>query len=61
VSKQGGNNIKVLGKGNKERIVYFGKRTSKALWKYIVPQLGASRQDDFLFIVGAAGKALSTG
>ena len=31
------NSIKVLGKGQKERLVYFGKRTSKALWKLLTP------------------------
>ena len=33
------NSIKVLGKGQKERLVYFGKRTSKALWKLLTPRL----------------------
>lgn len=46
-----GNSIKVLGKGYKERIVYFGKRTSKALWKYIVPRLDGDKES-FLFVVG---------
>jgi integrase/recombinase XerD len=46
------NNIKVKGKGSKERIVYFGKRTAKALWKYILPRLNTSKLEDRLFLVG---------
>jgi integrase/recombinase XerD len=46
----GSNNIRVLGKGNKERVVYFGKRTSKALWKYTVPRLSDGKS--FLFVAG---------
>jgi integrase/recombinase XerD len=42
------NRIKVLGKGNKERSVFFGKRTSKALWKYVGPR--AARE--WVFAVG---------
>jgi integrase/recombinase XerD len=38
------NSIKVLGKGNKERLVYFGKRTSQALWKLLTPRLNEARQ-----------------
>jgi integrase/recombinase XerD len=47
----GSNNIRVLGKGNKERIVYFGKRTTRALWRYIVPRLDGDKES-FLFVVG---------
>ena len=46
------NSIKVLGKGNKERLVYFGKRTSKALWKVLTPRLKEAGQDEFVFTVG---------
>lgn len=40
--------IRVLGKGNKERSVFFGKRTAKALWKYLAPRAAA----EWLFAVG---------
>ncbi len=46
------NSIKVLGKGQKERLVYFGKRTSKALWKLLTPRLKDSKPDDLVFTVG---------
>jgi len=47
-----GNSIKVLkGKGNKERVVYFGKRTAKAIYKYLLPSLSASKPDDYLLLV----------
>jgi integrase/recombinase XerD len=42
------NRIKVLGKGNKERSVYFGKRTAKALWKYVGPRAAC----EWVFTVG---------
>jgi integrase/recombinase XerD len=44
------NRIEVVGKGEKPRYVHFGKRTSKALWKYITPRLGDNDQP--LFTVG---------
>jgi integrase/recombinase XerD len=47
-----GNNIRITGKGSKERIVYFGKRTAKALWKYLLPRLNTQKPDDYLFLVG---------
>ena len=47
------NSIKVLGKGQKERLVYFGKRTAKALWKLLTPRLKDSKPDDLVFTVGA--------
>ena len=50
--KLAANSVKVLGKGNKERIVYFGKRTSKALWKYLTPRLKDAGPDDLVFVVG---------
>jgi integrase/recombinase XerD len=47
----GSSSIRVLGKGNKERVVYFGKRTSRVLWKYVVPRLDGDKES-FLFVVG---------
>lgn len=46
------NSIKVLGKGQKERLVYFGKRTSKALWKLLTPRLKDSKPEHLVFTVG---------
>ncbi len=46
------NSVKVLGKGQKERVVYFGKRAAKALWKYLPPLLKDNRPDDPVFVVG---------
>ena len=48
------NSIKVLGKGHalRERLVYFGKRTSKALWKLLTPRLKDSKPEDLVFTVG---------
>ena len=46
------NKIRVRGKGDKERVVYFGKRTAKALWRYITPRL--SDGECRLFTVGPA-------
>jgi integrase/recombinase XerD len=48
------NSIKVIGKGRKERMVYFGKRTSKALWKYLLPRVNTMQPGDPLFFVGPA-------
>ena len=48
------NSIKVLGKGQKERLVYFGKRTAKALWKLLTPRLKESKPADLVFGVGEA-------
>jgi integrase/recombinase XerD len=53
----GNNNIKVKGKGSKERIAYFGKRTAKALWKYVLPRLNTSKPEDRLFLVGSPDDA----
>jgi integrase/recombinase XerD len=47
--------VKVTGKGDKERVVYFGKRTTRAIWKYIVPRLTGDDEehaDEYLFAVG---------
>jgi integrase/recombinase XerD len=46
------NSIKVLGKGQKERLVYFGKRTSKALWKLLTPRLKDAKSEALVFTVG---------
>jgi integrase/recombinase XerD len=43
--------IKGKGKGSKERIVQIGRRTSQALWKYLVPRLDSARDDDRVFVV----------
>ena len=49
-------NIKILGKGpgrgSKERMVYFGKRTGNAIWKSLVPRLDEIQEDEPLFVVG---------
>jgi site-specific recombinase XerD len=41
--------IKVLGKGSKERFVHFGRRTARALWRYLTPRLQTLEDDDYLF------------
>lgn len=46
-----GNSVKVKGKGSKERVVYFGKRTAKAIWKHLLPRVSAMKPDDYLFLV----------
>jgi integrase/recombinase XerD len=48
------NSIKVLGKGHasREQLVYFGKRTSKALWKLLTPRLKDAKSEDLVFTVG---------
>lgn len=38
--------VKVLGKQNRERIIYFSPTTAKALWKY----MGNNQTDGYLFI-----------
>jgi len=43
--------IKVVGKDNKERVVFFGKRTGKALWKHLLPRLNTYQPQDYLFVV----------
>jgi hypothetical protein len=43
--------IKIVGKGNKERIDFFGKRTGKALWKHLLPRLNTDQPQDYLFAV----------
>jgi site-specific recombinase XerD len=52
--------VRVLGKGNKKRTVYYGVRTSRALWQYLQ---GESRQENeslFLACTGPnAGKPLT--
>lgn len=34
--------VRITGKGNKQRIVYFGKRASRVLWRYLVPCLSTT-------------------
>jgi len=50
------NTIHVSGKGRgrdkKERVVYFGKGTARALWRYLTPRLKDTNQDTPLFSVG---------
>jgi integrase/recombinase XerD len=46
------NNIKVMGKGKKERVVYFGKRTSKVVWKDLLPRISTMKPDDLFIFVG---------
>ncbi len=46
-----GNSVKVLGKGNKQRVVYFGKRTAKAIWKSLVLRADAMKPEERLFLV----------
>jgi integrase/recombinase XerD len=50
--------LHVAGKGRgrdkKERIVHFGKRTTKALWRYLTPRLSECDPDDPLFLAGSA-------
>jgi len=52
------NSIKVRGKGkgrgSKERIVFFGRRAARHLWRYITPRLETSSQPDFVFTAWAA-------
>ena len=48
------NSIKVLGKGRKERLVYFGKRTSKALSSFLTHRLSHANLGDLAFVVGPA-------
>jgi len=51
----GANSIKIGGKGRgrdkKERYVCIGKRTVRALWKYLTPRLKSTNGEDRLFVV----------
>jgi integrase/recombinase XerD len=38
--------VKVVGKGNKERRVYFGSRTSKAVWHFVTPRIKDGQLDN---------------
>jgi integrase/recombinase XerD len=50
------NSIKVLGKGNKERFVFFGKRTAKYIWRLSTARVNAgATETDLLFTVGKEG------
>jgi integrase/recombinase XerD len=46
------NSVRVLGKGHKERLVYFGKRTAKALWKYLTWRMKHADPEGLVFVVG---------
>lgn len=46
------NSVKVLGKGRRERIVPFGRRTARALWTYITPRLATLTPTAPVFSVG---------
>ena len=46
---------KGAGKGPKERNVYIGKNTAKALWKNLLPRLDDIQADDPIFAVGQDG------
>jgi len=51
--------VKILGKGSKERYVYFGSKSKKALWKYISftrPTPMANVPNLFLYIDGRSMK-----
>jgi len=49
------NSIKVIGKGNKPRLVQIGRRTSQAIWKAMLSRLESMRDDDPVFAVGTNG------
>jgi site-specific recombinase XerD len=49
---------KLMGKGAKERLVRIGRRTGKALWRYLVTRAEAT-PDEALFI-GRDGRPLTT-
>jgi integrase/recombinase XerD len=50
----GASSLLVLGKGRKEREVFFGKRTGRALWKLATERVGeGAGEKDPLFVVGA--------
>lgn len=40
------------GQGKKQRVVYFGKSTGRALWRYLSPRLKTSKPHDIVFTVG---------
>ena len=45
------NSIKVMGKGQKERLVYFGMRTKKYLERYLTTWRGESEEENLLLSV----------
>jgi len=45
------NTIKVTGKGRKQRIVYFGRRTAKSLWVYLAPRITTAKPTNPLILV----------
>lgn len=50
------NSIRISGKGKgrdkKERYVYFGRRTARALFRYLTPRFADQADTDLLFVVG---------
>jgi integrase/recombinase XerD len=52
------NSMLIRGKGagrdKKERIVYFGRGTARAIWRYVTPRLKPANNNDPLFLVGSA-------
>lgn len=52
-------NVKVLGKGNKERIVPLGSKAASSIESYLEQRLDLKPKDDFLF-VNARGGRLTT-
>jgi site-specific recombinase XerD len=51
--------LHVFGKGSKERLVHFGRGTSKAIWRYLASR-SDKRQDDPLFVsYGQIGAGLT--
>jgi integrase/recombinase XerD len=47
------NSVKIVGKGSKERVVYFGRRAAKAIWRHLMPRLSISDPQDYLFLIGS--------
>lgn len=54
----GAGSARVLGKGNKERVVHFGKSTTRALWKLVTPAIAADARSDSPIFTAAPGKPL---
>ncbi len=52
--------VRVLGKGNKERVVPVGRAASDALKRYLAPRGGSNERGGTPLFVNASGKTLST-
>lgn len=54
------NSVRLRGKGSgrdgMERLTYFSKRTSQALWKYLLPRLETIRENEVVFVAGEASE-----